>query len=327
MSPKLSYLCLFENPTREAARALIRQFVLVREADRMGYDEIWLGELHGEGNWPSAAAVALLGHLAGVTSHARIGAMALLPAWHDPVRLAGDVATLDLLSKGRFNLGVSRGGPFAPRLANSVAGTAADTDAVALEALELMTRLWNEDRVSFHGAHFRVDPLTLVPRPAQAIPTWIATTTPAVVRHAARQGHGLMAAATCTPAYARELLGIYRDQAPAGDPRMVLARFAFSAASRDEAVAVARPYLEQFAARMAARGVTAKAGRSTLDVDELLAMSLVGSHAEVAEHITRLQEEVGVHSLALIPTSAQFDTVKHCLADFVDEVRPLLPDY
>lgn len=323
MSPKLSYLCLFENPTAEAARALIRQFVLVREADRMGYDEIWLGEMHGEANWPSAAAIALLGHLAGVTAHARIGAMALLPAWHDPVRLAGDVATLDLLSKGRFNLGVSRGGPFVPRLAHTVL----DTDARALEALALVTRLLNEDEVSFHGDHFRVDALPLVPRPAQAIPAWIATATPAVVRHAAVHGHGLMAAATCTPAYARELLSIYREQGPAGDPRMVLARFAFSAASRGEAVAVARPYLEQFAARMAARGVTAKPGRSTLDVDELLAMSLVGSHAEVAEHITRLQEELGVHSLALIPTSAQFDTVKHCLADFVDEVRPLLPDY
>lgn len=324
MSPKLAYLCLFENPTLEAARALTRQFVLVREADRMGYDEIWLGENHGDGVWPSAAAIALLGHMAGVTSHARIGAMALRPAWHDPVRLAGEVATLDLLSKGRFNLGVSRGGPFAPRLAQAIDD--AGHDGRALEALDLVVRLLKEEAVTFHGEHFHVDALRLVPQPAGPIPIWLATGTAEVVRRAARDGHGLMASATCTPQYARELLSIYRGEAPDGDPRMVMARFAFTAADGDAARTTARAYLEQFAARMIAAGVAPHPGRNTLDVDELLDMSLVGSHAEVAARITRLHDDVGVSSVAIIPTSAQFDTVKHCLADFVDEVRPLLPD-
>ena len=40
--PGLGYLGLCENPTAEEGRALVRQFVLVQEADRMGYDDIWL---------------------------------------------------------------------------------------------------------------------------------------------------------------------------------------------------------------------------------------------------------------------------------------------
>ena len=111
-TPKLGYLCLSENPTGETGRALIRQFVLVREAERMGYDDIWLGECHADNTWPHGGAMALLGYLAAVTSKSRIGSMALMPALRDAVQLAEDVATLDLLSKGRFELGVASGSAF-----------------------------------------------------------------------------------------------------------------------------------------------------------------------------------------------------------------------
>lgn len=319
MKSTLSYLCLFENPTAEAGRALIRQFVLVREADRMGYDEIWIGEHHGDETWPSAATTMLLGYAAGVTTHARIGSMALLPASRDPVLLAEEVATLDQLSKGRFNLGVARGGRFAPR-------DVPPGHACMLEALAFVERLLGEDEVSFDGEHFRGAALRLVPRPAQArVPVWIATAAPGTIAHAARSGHGLMAAATTPLAALHERLALYRAAAADADPRLVLARFAYSAATRDEALAVARPYLDAFVARMRGLGIAADAG-TELDVDALLAMSLVGSHAEVAAQLRRLDAELGPHSIAIVPMSAQFDTVKRCLADFVDEVRPMLSD-
>ncbi len=325
MSPKLAYLCLFENPTADAGRALTRQFVLVREADRMGYDEIWIGEHHNDDVWPTAAATALLGYAAGVTTHARIGSMALLPAYRDPVLLAEDVATLDQLSKGRFNLGVSRGASFAPQRAQF---SRPDDHQRALEALELIQRLLSGDEVSFAGAYFRTASLRLVPRPAQPrVPTWIASAAPELVRHAAAKDYGLMATATATAEDIRERLRLYRKIAPQNDPRLVLARFAYVAPTRDEALAVARPYLEAFAARMRTLGIEPEPGGAAVDDPEaLLAMSLVGSYAEVAEQITRLQAEVSAHSIAIVPTSAQFDTVKRCLADFVDEVRPLLSD-
>ncbi|HET6787417.1 MAG TPA: LLM class flavin-dependent oxidoreductase, partial [Aquabacterium sp.] len=94
-APRLGYLCLSENPTAEAGRALIRQFVLVREAERMGYDDIWLGEQHFDSQWPQGAAIAMLGYMAAVTNKSRIGSMVCLPAFHDPIRLAEEVATLD----------------------------------------------------------------------------------------------------------------------------------------------------------------------------------------------------------------------------------------
>jgi len=77
--PRLGYLALGDNPSDEAGRALVRQFVLVREADRMGYDDIWVGEHPLDAAWPQPAIGVLLGHLAAVTSKARIGAFALVP--------------------------------------------------------------------------------------------------------------------------------------------------------------------------------------------------------------------------------------------------------
>jgi alkanesulfonate monooxygenase SsuD/methylene tetrahydromethanopterin reductase-like flavin-dependent oxidoreductase (luciferase family) len=302
MKVNLAYLCLFENPTAELSRAVTRQFVLVTEADRMGYDEIWIGEHHGDAAWPCASVSALLGFAAGVTKHARLGPATLLPAWHDAQRLAEDVATLDLLSKGRFNLAVSRGARWAAQRR--------DDDHAHLFAS--LTRIEHLLDGTTPG---------LVPRPSQArIPTWIGSKTPEVIARAATSGYGLMVAATARPAEVQARLALYRAAAPDQEPRLVLPRFAQAMETRDEALAVAQPYLQAFVTRMRALGLTPP------DVEELLAMSLIGSYAEVAERLAKLQTEFGPHSIPIVPTSAQFDTVKRCLAAFMDEVRPLLPE-
>lgn len=293
--PKLGYLCLCENPTAEDGRALIRQFVLVREADRMGYDDIWIGEHHDDRAWPGSAIGPLLGHLAAVTSKARIGAMVLQPGSRDAKALAEEVATLDLLSKGRFELGVA--GP---------PGLLTDRMA-AVQAL--------------------LADATLVPRPQQPqVPVWVASGHPATLQHAAQAGWGLMAAATHTLARVQAARAAY--EATAGrSPALVLARFGCAAATREEAEAIARPYFTSLVERAHAAGWGGDpAGSVARDVQALVDQSLVGSYAEVAAQFKQLGETWGAQRVAVVPTSAQFDTHKHILADFVDEVRPLLDD-
>jgi alkanesulfonate monooxygenase SsuD/methylene tetrahydromethanopterin reductase-like flavin-dependent oxidoreductase (luciferase family) len=330
MYPRLGYLALFDNPTAEDGRALIRTFVLAREADRMGYDDIWVAEHHFDGVWPSGASTALLGHLAGITSRARIGA-AVLPALRDPIQLAEDLATADLLSKGRLNLAVSRGGPFPAQYGHFKL----DPDAArarAFEALHLIGRLFNEEEVSFEGKFHRVDALRLALRPSQQpLPTWIATADAATIREAARAGVGLMAGAACTHARVLKMLSLYRDALPKAttppDPRLTLARFCFAAPTRAEALAVAEPYLRDFAARMRVLPINSDANLSVAaNPEALLAISMVGSYDDVASQIRKLQTDLSVYSLVLIPTSAQFDAAKRCLAAIIDEVRPRMED-
>ncbi|MBU3889346.1 LLM class flavin-dependent oxidoreductase [Methylosinus sporium] len=319
MNPRFGYLCLFDNPTSEAGRALTRQLILVREAERMRFDDIWFAEHHFDDYFPSGACSVMLGYAAGVTMRARIGSASFLPALHDPVQLAEDVASIDLLTKGRFNFGVASGADF-PKQTVDFGIAPEDANARGLEALELVERLFAESEVTHKGKYFSVEKLSLAPRPEQKVPSWIATTEESTIRLAARKGYGLMAAATCGNEELRRILDIYKSEAPEGDPRLILARFGFATQERDEAVSIATPYLEDYCAKANATRVG-----EALDPQALLSMSLVGSYKEVADHVNRLNEEFGVHGIAVIPTSAQFDTVKRCLAAFVDEIRLRLP--
>lgn len=58
----------------------------------------------------------------------------------------------------------------------------------------------------------------------------------------------------------------------------------------------------------------------------LIHESLIGSHAAVAAQFKSLADSFGATRVAIVPTSRQFDTHKHILADFVDEVRPLFEE-
>jgi len=299
--------------------------VLVREADRMGYDDIWLGEHHFERAWPTGAATALLGHLAAVTSKARIGSMVLLPALRDARQLAEDVATIDLLAKGRFEFGVASGAAFAPAL--QACGLSPDDARLRLRTTLAQVQALLAGQPLPPGADAAA-PLALVPRPAQApLPLWIASDDAATLRHAAAQGWGLMAAATHSRARVQRAVQIYSEASGGRAPALVLARFACTAATRDAALAIAQPYFEAFAARARAAGWGAERERSIArDVPALIEESLLGSHAEVAAQFKALGERFGASRVAIVPTSAQFDTHKHILADFVDEVRPLFDE-
>jgi alkanesulfonate monooxygenase SsuD/methylene tetrahydromethanopterin reductase-like flavin-dependent oxidoreductase (luciferase family) len=146
------------------------------------------------------------------------------------------------------------------------------------------------------------------------------------LEHAARAGWGLMAAATHTLARVQAAAAAYRAVAGSAPP-LVLARFGCAASTREEAEAIARPYFTALAQRAAERGWGTDPQRSIArDVQALIDQSLVGSYTEVAQRFKTLGEQYGAARIAIVPTSAQFDTHKHILADFVDEVRPLLED-
>lgn len=328
-APKLGYLCLSENPSREAGRALVRQFVLVREADRMGYDDIWLAEHHLDAAWPQAGMAALLGHLAATTSKARIGSLALLPALHPPLALAETVATLDLLSKGRFALGVASGAAFGPL-----------REAFGLDRAQLRGRFRRRllDALALLGGApvpagedgadggAAATGWPLVPLPGQQpVPVWMAADDEASLQLAARHGWGLVAAATHTAARVQRMRAVYMAASGGAAPPLVLARFACSADSADQAEAIARPYLQDFAQRAKDMGWGTDPARSAAqDVQALLAQSLVGRHADVAQALAALADTHGATHVAIVPTAGAFDAHKHILAAFVDEVRPLL---
>ncbi len=159
-------------------------------AEEIGYDDVWLTEHHfaEDGHAPSpliqAAAIAVK------TKRMRIGTgVLLLPLYH-PVRVAEDCATIDILSGGRFELGVGVGyrveefaGLGIPR---------AQRGGRTNEGLEIIRRLWEGETVTYAGKYFQIDKARLTPEPVQKPrpPIWVGGFSPAAVKRAARLGDG-----------------------------------------------------------------------------------------------------------------------------------------
>ena len=83
----------------------------VLKAEQLGFDSVWFTEHHFTRHGIVSATMSVLAYLAGVTSTIRLGtAVSVLP-FHNPIQLAEEVATVDLFSNGRLDLGVGRVSP------------------------------------------------------------------------------------------------------------------------------------------------------------------------------------------------------------------------
>lgn len=322
---RAAVFCTYENPLADYKKCFDAQTRLIAHAEALGFEEAWIAEHHFNPDAASPSILALLAYLAGVTTHIRLGSAAVLLPFRDPIQVAEDVATIDVLSNGRFDFGVAKGGPFDLQNKHFHVDKAHSREQT-LEALELIHRLLTEERVSFSGNHYRAEDVALCPRPLQnPIPTWIATATPEAINYAAAHDFGLMAASAVALDRVVQAAEAYRAAKPGADPRMALARFYYVAPTRGEAVDEALPFIRRFAERM--RGVFLaqnSAPAVNFDPEELLERSLIGSHEEVAEKILAIEARVTLYSLLLKPATADEGKALRCLDDFASMIRPRL---
>lgn len=315
--------CTYENPQADYVSAYAEQTELVRLVEALGFDEAWVAEHHFNPGAASPSCLTLLAHLAAHTSRIRLGTAAVLLPFRDPITVAEDVATVDILSRGRLNLGVAKGGPFPVQ--NKHFHAEKDTSrAKTLEALSVIEKLLYEPSVTFKGDFFDLEGVELVPKPVQApIPTFLATATEDALRLAAARGYGIMAAPPFPLEGARESLRIYREAAPAGDPRFTLIRFYHVAETRDAAVEEAKAFLKPFVERM--QSVTQEAQPNWtpwFSLDRIIADSLVGTIADVEAKVSALASDLGIRTLLLKPLSPAFAKRRADIELFAQVVRP-----
>lgn len=318
---KFGVFCTYENPAGDYVRCFAAQSRIVRRAEFLGFDEAWVAEHHFDPDAASPSIFPLIGYLAGVTTHIRLGSAAVLLAFRNPIQVAEDVATVDLLSGGRFDFGVAKGGPFW-RQNKHFATPEADTRAKTIEALELINRLLYDDCVSFQGAYYEADQISIAPRPVQPrVPTYVATSTPDAIAYAARNGFGIMGGSPFPIERIVQAVRAYRSVSDA-DPRLVLARFYFAAPTREEALAEALPFIHRFSERM--QGIFLARGEKgpAFDPTDLIDRSLIGSITEVRDKIEELRERTGCRSLILKPASLDEDRNLRALDCFADRIRP-----
>lgn len=144
----------------------------VTRAEELGFDSVWMEEHHAvrDHYWPSPLTV--LAGFATRTSRIRLGTDILVAPFYHPVRLAEDAALLDVISRGRFTLGLAIG--YKPDEFALYGVELEKRGARFEEQLTILRALWTEEHVSFRGRYYTVQG-RIEPRPVTRPhpPLWI----------------------------------------------------------------------------------------------------------------------------------------------------------
>ena len=162
-------------------------------AENNGFDDVWLSEHHfiDDGYLPSMLPVAAA--IAARTKRIRIPLGVLLMPFHNPVRLAEDIAVVDVISGGRFELGVGVGYKVEEFTGFNVPFK--DRGARTNESLEIIGRLLAGETLTYKGKFFEVNKVKLTPEAVQKPrpPIWVGGFTPPALRRAAKYADGFTA--------------------------------------------------------------------------------------------------------------------------------------
>jgi alkanesulfonate monooxygenase SsuD/methylene tetrahydromethanopterin reductase-like flavin-dependent oxidoreductase (luciferase family) len=299
-------LSVQHSPGDSQAERFREHLEQVRLARAVGFDVIFASQHYLSHPFTYFQPFPTLGRIAAEAEGMTIGTGILLLPLHQPVDVAEQVATLDVISSGRFIFGVGLG------------YRDAETEAMGLnpkervsryvEALEVVERLWSGEPVTYEGKHFHLKdvrismPTLQRPRP----PIWMAANGDVAVRRAARMGDAWFINPHSTLATIERQWALFRcERAALGRPvgEVPLIRECYLAADAATAFAEAQPYLEpKYEAYRGWDQDKALPEGESFDLSfEALARDrfLIGDPASVADELLRYRERLGVTTLVV----------------------------
>ncbi len=330
---KVGVLQFFSWPERRVALETVyeRAFQRIDVMDRTGYDAVWLAEHHFTG-YSVCPSVHVMGmHVANRTRNLRIGTAVSLAAFYHPLRLAEEVALLDVLSGGRVNWGAGRG---FDRNEFVNFGVPADESYPRFrEHVEIVLAAWTREKLTWHGEFFDFEDVEVLPRPLQRPhpPTWVAASSPPALEWAAARGFSILMDPHSTHAEIADKRELYRRELEKHGHRIVgrdlpMARLLAVAESRDEARETARRGAEWLVGSYIdpKHRQVGLAGASFVKVGEdpiaryLDGVVVWGTPDEVADELLRLRDEMFLDYLLCAPLSHR------TFALFTERVLPRL---
>ncbi|ACY98255.1 MULTISPECIES: LLM class flavin-dependent oxidoreductase [Thermomonospora] len=168
-------------------------------ADQLGFDSVWLAEHHFSKYGILGNPLNLAMAIAERTKRITIGTAVVVLPLHHPLRLAEDIAALDVLSGGRVAIGVGRG--YQPAEFRGFGVPLEESKRRYQESLEVLRLALSQENFSYHGEFFQLDDVTTYPRPLTAggPPILQGTVSPDSFRERGARGEAIITSPNFTP--------------------------------------------------------------------------------------------------------------------------------
>src|SRR5665213_1659059 len=332
---------------RPAAQYFREALDLSEEADRLGYSHIRIVEhyFHHYGGY-SPNPIVFLAAAAQRTRRARLVTGAVLPAFNNPLKLAGEIAMLDAISGGRLDVGFARA--FLPHEFRRFARSPDESVARFREGIEQIDLLLRDEGVTHRGRFHTIENTTSLPRPTQQPrPKFYvaALNTPESFEYAGRMGYSVMAIAFVA-AKMRPLLAAYRQAWQAaghpGDGEVMIAFHMFCDSDGDRARRSAAPLIDNYLRSLVDAASDWLDGRTSRDYpgyDKIIAglrasnaaeqmttgAAWIGTPDEIAATIARMRDDFGGFEHASLQVNFNLMPFGDALAStrlFAREVMP-----
>jgi alkanesulfonate monooxygenase SsuD/methylene tetrahydromethanopterin reductase-like flavin-dependent oxidoreductase (luciferase family) len=169
-------------------RALAR----IQVMDQTGYDCVWLAEHHFNTYSVCPSINVMATHVAAQTRNLRIGLAVSLAAFYHPLRLAEEVAMVDVLSGGRVNWGAGRG--FDRTEFEAFGVPPLESSDRFRECVEIVLEAWRSEKLTYEGRFWSFRDIEVLPKPTQTPhpPVWLAATSRDSIERAAEKGFDIL---------------------------------------------------------------------------------------------------------------------------------------
>lgn len=303
---------LMQSPSAQSSEEMYARAVEhAQQAEDLGFRNVWLAEHHFSTYGYMGRPVQVATYLAAKTSRLRVGTAVIVVPLHHPLVIAEEIATLDVLSGGRCDIGLGRGYQYYEfeRLGLELESARARWD----ESIDILQKALTGAPFSYQGQLFDVPETSVFPSPVQKPhpPFWVTAQSPSSVEATVRRGFNLLTGGFGVPvermAEFRQLFDrLIEDVRPACVPEVGVQRAVYvtedDADARDAAeharwnmrvTLSLRNHYEQVDRGHAVAVPMRTAEPST---DELLErFVVVGRPDTVVRQIQRIQELVGIN--------------------------------
>ena len=298
------------------------------EAEKLGFESTFTVEHHFTGLGQVSASLNLLTYLAAKTSKIKLGTAVLTLPWHNPVLLAEQVATMDLLSKGRIQLGVGKGYRY-----NEFKGFKIDMKEANErfdESIDIMVKCWkNKEKWSYAGKFWSFDDIIVEPSCHQLpYPTlWMAAGNHEAIKNVAKKNANLLLDQFSPLDEVIKRVQVYKSELNKNKlnddthNRIALARALYIAKDEKEKMEViekrmiARSKVDQLSERP--DGKNESSIMTFKGPDEALNGALIGTEEEIHERLNKLKDN-GVGYLLLVDAGGG---IEH-LRKFAKKIMP-----